>query len=221
MLGKSFLGASIIILTTSGLSAGTVDLTALSSFGGTNPNGMASISGTVDGIGFTFSSIGGPLYWDGTDGLGIKTGELDEVEHPEILHLHFDAPVDFVSFDVSDLFIETRNGITFTERGAYSLEIPLYDGSGILQVGGVEFLSTSNHCCNGEQTELVNLSGITDIYFSAPGNITGPLGPEDHEFSLQAFTVYAYVTEPASLGLLGSSLLLLGFVSRRLRKRTA
>jgi hypothetical protein len=120
-----------------------------------------------DGTGYVSA---GSLYWDSTDGYGVKgvSYEYDEIENPEVLRMSFSTTVIVERILITDLFIE--GSPSYVETGSYSVD------------GGASWhaiLADGLHA-NGE-VELDMLDVWADeILFTAPGR----LGGESHEFSV-------------------------------------
>jgi len=119
---------------------------------------------------------GSVLYWDATDGFGVRGPgyEADEVEGSELLVISFSQPVEVTEVALTDLFREyswAAGG--YLETGS----IELSDGTVIPITADPS--QTSSPSTNGELTVAVN-AVTRSITFSAPGRVDG----ENHEFSV-------------------------------------
>ena len=157
---------------------------------------------------------GSLLYWDATDGFGVRGPgyEYDEVEgDQELLVITFTEPVKVTEVALTDLFREfTWAAGTYRETGS----IELSDGT-VIPVTAA-WNQTSN--TNGELVVAVN-AVTQSITFSAPGRVDG----EEHEFSVAGVSfekVSVPELDPSSatggLAFLGSFLLV---ATGRRRKR--
>jgi len=76
---------------------------------------------------FTVSAHGsngssGSLWWDGTDGLGVRGGENDEISAGQSLRIDFHNQAPLSELYFSDLFAgETTGGSRYDERGSVTL----------------------------------------------------------------------------------------------------
>ncbi len=158
-------------------------------------------STTVDGIEITFTAYdsGGPLnfYWDDNDGyrdgIGIQTGEQDEVEYPEIMKLSFSETILFGYAFLTDLFYESG----YQEEGYY-----WFDGSSEVHFYADLDQPTGTH---GEKTLYID-QYVDHIYFSALGDVWNGGTEEDHEYSVGGIYI-TKVPEPSTLLLLSTGLL--------------
>lgn len=202
---RKFLIGAILVAPFSIATASYVDFTSTDWDEGSVPY-ETSIMNSIDGISVT--AVAGPtgasLYHDTTDGLGVRYSyETDEIEESEVLTISFASTVLLNSIGISDLFIESRGGHTYTEYGYYSTD------------GGtpVQFYAIQETGTNGE----LLISGLNlmldSISFTAIGKQT--LG-EDHEFSLKSLT-FSAVPIPSAFWLFGTALI--GFIS--LSRRTS
>jgi hypothetical protein len=167
-----------------------------------DPGGTSiSIENLVGDLTVTVTSSPRNLYWDSTDGYGIRGGEEDEIDAigaVEILHVQFSAAMVVESILVTDLFWDGSSpGIA--EYGFFSADT----------VNWTLFQQTDAHPGANANGELL-IGGLalltSDLYFSAlPGGFY-PAQPE--EFSVARITV-SEVPEPATLALLAVGGLLL------------
>jgi hypothetical protein len=196
------LAAILVFLIAGTAAAATVDFRG-AAFGGAN--NQTSFSAPVDGYTVTLTTMptGARLYWDSTDGLGVRYGyENDEIEGRERLKIGFSTPVSLSSVLLTDLFNEG-----YLERGSYQL-----NGTG----SWISFsaLSSQTPGTNGELKLSLDPSIlVSSIMFRAPGYL--PFLNQRHEFSVAAIEVNA-VPIPAAAWLLGSGLI--GLVALRRRK---
>jgi hypothetical protein len=161
---------------------------------------------TAGGVTLTVLPAGARLYWDSTDGLGVRYSyETDEIEGSERLRVSFATPMHLTSVLLTDLFYE--NG--YRETGSYQV-----NGTG----SWVSFqadLGQTPGSSNGELTLQFDPSNtVTSITFRAPGYL--PTLNQRHEFSVAKIETSA-VPLPAAAWLLGTGLV--GLVTMRRRKR--
>jgi hypothetical protein len=181
--------------------AGTIDFRS-SAFSGANYT--SSFSATVDGVTTTLTPdpLGAKLYWDSTDGVGVRWSyEADEIEAVERLTLSFASPIQIQEIMLTDLFNEDG----YLETGWYEI-----DG------GAQNWFSADAGQIPGSTNGVKILSldqTVRSIRFGAPGLVNG----ENHEFSLARirFGAAAPIPEPASGLLLGIGGLLVGWTVRR------
>jgi hypothetical protein len=168
---------------------------------------QTSFSGNHWGIDLTVSASPSPatLWWDGTDGLGIRLSyEDDEVESHEILGVSFQQGVALSAIYISDLFVEDG----YAEKGSYRID------GGAWVAFDANTLPGSNS--NGERLILFG-APVDDVHFvefSAPGKING----EDHEFALMGFDAAVSIIlapEPNTAALVGAGLLMVAAWGRR------
>lgn len=194
-------------------------------------NGQSSFYYSPEGLTISALPNGARLFWDSNpdldfrDGFGVNsyssssTYEWDEIEGVELLHLHFDSPRLLNEILITDLFYEPSNDTGssqywYREKGWYSFDptnITRYDIEADLG-------QTPSPATNGEL--LISFSSapeITDIWFSAPG--WENYKREDHEFSVARVDVAdaTRVPEPATILLIGSGLIVLSQIRRRMK----
>jgi hypothetical protein len=191
--------AVILLLMAGTASASTYDFRDASTYGGA----MNQPSFTAGVITLTASPTGARLWWDSTDGLGVRClFESDEIQGIERLKIGFATPVHLSSVLVTDLFNEDG----YLERGYYQL-----NGSG----SWIEFtaLPSQTSGTNGELTVPIDPSILVNsITFKAPGLVLFPL--QSHEFSVAAIETTP-VPIPAAFWLLGSGLVGLAALRRK------
>jgi hypothetical protein len=203
---KTSLAVILVLLLAGTAAASTYDFRDASIFG--TALNQQSFSADVDGntITVTASPAGARLWWDSTDGFGVRyLFESDEVQGIERLKIGFAAPVSLSSVLITDLF----NDGGYLERGYYQL-----NGSG----SWIEFTALPSQISgtNGELTVPIDPSVlVSSIMFRAPGLVLFPL--QSHEFSVAAIETSA-VPIPAAFWLLGSGLVGLAAIRRRMRK---
>jgi hypothetical protein len=146
-------------------------------------------------VDLTITAYGGDntLYWDSTDGYGVRGNEEDEVDKAEKLTLTFNKPVYLSSFNLTDLFYEGSQ--QYREEGYYSL-------NGGTAVKFLADLSQVSGSTNGVKLITLNSGPVTTIDFFALNPV--PAG-QHHDFSVAGMNASA-TPEPASLILVGSAL---------------
>ena len=166
---------------------------------------QASFSTSAGGVDLTFTPLPTPnarLYWDSTDGFGVRYAyEADEIEGAETLLIQFSSQVWLQEIQLTDLFNESG----YLEIGYYEL-----DGSG----APVQFIAdpAQGPGTNGVRSLEVG-SFVTSIAFTAPGRTNG----QNHEFSVSGlrFEARQPVPEPASTALFGAGIAAVAFALRR------
>jgi hypothetical protein len=186
--------------------AATYDFRDAGTFGAAlnQPSFAAAVGGNT--LTITAMPTGARLWWDSTDGFGVKyLLESDEVQGIERLKIGFASPVRLSSVLITDLFNEDG----YLERGYYQL-----NGSG----SWIEFtaLASQTSGTNGELTVPIDSSVLVNsILFKAPGLELFPT--QFHEFSVAAIETTS-VPIPGAVWLLGSGLVGLAALRRRLKK---
>jgi hypothetical protein len=174
------------------------------------------VLGDLD-ITFTPDPVSATLYWDGTDGLGVKSSyEYDEVENPELLSLSFSKSVMLSSVLITDFFNETRHNLAYDEIGWYALDLNDLSQFDTYkeEFYAYDLMMPELNAGNGQGTLFIGES-INSITFSAPGRM---FSLQDHEFSVAGVDVTAAPTpEPATFLLIGTGLV--GFAVPRIRKK--
>lgn len=182
--------ASILVMTALSF-ADYIDFSddAFQTVQGKNSESFTDIDGSGLDIDLSVTPSEGEMTWYSDDGIGINYDyETDEIEDSEILKVTFSESVLLEEFDLTDFFIETRNGHEYAEVGWYELS------SG----GPVEITATTPGG-NGEKNIAVN--EVTSwVQFTAKGKTSNPY--EDHEYAVKGLEYSsAAVPEPATLSL--------------------
>jgi hypothetical protein len=173
-----------------------------------------SLTLTVEALQTDVSLPTGTLWWDATDGLGIRNTsgsyEDDEIEGSELFKLSFSTPVLLSQIFFTDLFSHEGG---HAETGWYDL-----NGSG----SPVTFLADPSQVpgsTNGERTLSFPPSEVQFITFSAPGKLTFDGWEQHHEFSVAGVDITP-TPEPGTILLLGSGLASLGLLGRQKKEKT-
>lgn len=140
------------------------------------------------------------LYQDGTDGLGILAGEMDEIDLDEVMWLVFHSTQTLTGAWVTDLFAAPDGGRNGEDGG---LLLFLADQS----IEYFEFNGNYSDQANGEQ--FIDFMGSYNVA-AAAFFATDTRGDE---FSVAGFV--SSVPEPGPLGLLALSLILVGVITRK------
>jgi hypothetical protein len=195
------LAVILALLVAGTAAASTYDFRDAATYGGA----MNQPSFTAGVITITATPTGARLWWDSTDGFGVRyLFESDEVQGIERLKIGFASPVRLSSVLITNLFNEDG----YLERGYYQL-----NGSG----SWIEFtaLPSQTPGTNGERTVPIDSSVlVSSIMFKAPGLDLFPL--QFHEFSVAAIETTT-VPIPAAVYLLGSGLLGLAVLRRKMK----
>ena len=149
-------------------------------------NNQHSVSGEVDGVGFTVSAYRlndvdemeeALLWWDALDGLGIRGGEEDEIDGDERLVITFDTVVGLSDLFFSDLFAgEGTMGSIIDEAGTAAL-----DSDVLIDFSADQLLATDGNKANGEH--VLSLSKVEPVL-----SITLSASDLGHDFALVGFT---------------------------------
>lgn len=146
-----------------------------------------SVSGEVEGVGFTVSAYRlndvdemeeALLWWDALDGLGIRGGgQDDEIDADERLVITFDTVIGLSELFVSNLFAdESTMGSIIDEAGSAALDTDV-----TIDFSADQLLGTDGNKANGEHVlSLSKVEPVLSITLSTSG-----LG---HDFSLIGFT---------------------------------
>ncbi len=165
---------------------------------------LSSFSTSAGGVELTFTPLPAPnarLYWDSTDGFGVRYAyETDEIEGSETLLVQFSQSVWLQEIALTDLFNESG----YLETGFYAL-----DGLGPVQFFADPLQGSGS---NGVRSLSVG-SWVDSIAFSAPGKVNG----QSHEFSVSGlrFEATRPVPEPVSAALFGAGIAAVAFALRR------
>lgn len=146
-----------------------------------------SVSGEVDGVGFTVSAyrlndVGeleeALLWWDALDGLGIRGGgQEDEIDGDERLVITFDTVVGLSDLFFSDLFAgESTMGTILDEAGTAAL-----DSDVTIDFSAEQLVGTDGDKANGEH--VLSLSKVEPVL-----SITLSASDLGHDFALIGFT---------------------------------
>jgi hypothetical protein len=187
----------------------------------------------------------GHLHWDAADGNGFGDGfgvrdfgnlftadafppvgdtySQDEIEANERLRLTFSAPVQLVSFNVTDMFWENESALTglpvcgladpncYLEFGEYSI-----NGGATWTPFSADPSELRGNLSNG--TVIVNVNQLTtSLILRAPGatDVGGFPYRQLHDYSLAGVKIEQAVPEPATLLLLGGGLVIFAAIQRR------
>lgn len=165
----------------------------------------------VDGILVSLQVTSSPydIYWDNVDGYGVKMGEFDEIDSTEMLTLTLTAPrgtdLQLHEIFISDLFYEGNP--KYYESGYYAVDggTPTYFAQNDPSI-------LPSPISNGEYTISLSPMSFTSIDFLAN------LFESEHEYSVQGIKVSATaVPEPSTMLLLGSGLLGLGYLTKKIK----
>ena len=161
---------------------------------------------TVGNVTATASGGAGTLYQDGTDGLGVRGGETDEVDRLEQLLIDWDGILNVTGVYITDLFPSPDGPLGIGEVGSVTLGLA---NGGTQQV---VFWGGNSTGPNGEQyVGFGNGILATDMTFAAFPRINWDL---NNEFSVAGFNATA-VPSPTPLALIGIASLALVVVRRR------
>jgi len=183
--------------------------------------GESNFSAEVDGIGFTLrawrefsdgSREEATLWWDETDGLGILSGEEDELDVGEVLEIDFDETIGLSHVFIADLFDnEEWGGLVYSESGR------IFTDTGFeLLFTASEVAGNWGNAVNGEALLTLDKTiPVNQLFLTVPGSAVG-----SQNFAVMGFIdppVIQQIPAPASAALLLAGLSMLGIVRRRRR----
>ena len=167
--------------------------------------------GTIGNVTATAGPAGSLLFAnDPVDGLGVTTGEIDEVDGNETLTISFQHAVNIISIKLTDLFprLHPSDGLPTDGNDPVFGEVAtvaFYLGGSL--VNTVVDHGLNSNGANGEQTFTSNGLYVDKITFSAGGIF--------NEYSVKSIEV----PEPGIFALLGLGLMGLGLSRRRQAKQ--
>jgi hypothetical protein len=163
---------------------------------------------TVGNVTATAGPLGKLIFAeDPQDGLGIHSGEDDEIDGMEYLTISFANAVTLKSIKLTDFFPKVHDGLTNDGSSATGEEGHISLWLGWAQVGAtIDIHGVNSSGPNGEQTVAFAGQTVNKIVFWAQG--------ARDEYSVKSIEV----PEPGLLGLLGFGMFCLGLSRRRQAK---
>lgn len=150
---------------------------------------------------------------DPVDGLGVTSGEIDEIDLAEFITVTFQKTVSIVSIKLTDLFPRnhaSEGNATDGNDPVYGEVAHVFFYLGAALVGSKDVYGLNSTGGNGEQTFTANNIIVDKIVFQAGGSF--------NEYSVKHIKAVK-APEPGVLALLGLGLMGLGMSRRRQSKQ--